>query len=135
MNLFISHASEDKDGIARPLADELLERGYEVWYDEYSLKLGDSLNEEIEKGLASCDFGIVIFSPNFFAKNWTKKELSGLIAKEMTSGKKFILPVWHQITKDQLITRAPSLLDKIGVDTKLGLDFVAERIVSAVSAR
>jgi hypothetical protein len=40
---FISHASEDKDGFVRPLAKELSRRGFRVWYDEFSLKVGDKL--------------------------------------------------------------------------------------------
>lgn len=72
MKIFISHASEDKDDIARPLAEELGEQGYEVWYDEYSLKIGDSLSQEIDRGLSSCDYGVVILSKSFFEKNGQK---------------------------------------------------------------
>ena len=42
-DLFICHASEDKEVVARPLAEYLREKGYRVWYDEFSLKIGDSL--------------------------------------------------------------------------------------------
>jgi hypothetical protein len=42
-DVFISHANEDKDDIARPLAEKLKALGLKVWFDEYSLKLGDSL--------------------------------------------------------------------------------------------
>jgi hypothetical protein len=51
-DVFISHASEDKDAVARPLAKELLRRGHSVWFDEYELVLGDSLRENIDRGLA-----------------------------------------------------------------------------------
>jgi histidyl-tRNA synthetase len=44
-DVFVSHASEDKDAIARPLAKELRSRGLRVWYDEFELKIGDSLSE------------------------------------------------------------------------------------------
>ena len=37
--VFISHASEDKTDLARPLADMLQAKGYKVWYDEYTLTL------------------------------------------------------------------------------------------------
>ncbi len=56
--LFISHASEDKDEVARPLAEELTRLGFRVWYDEYSLRLGDSLREKIDEGLANCTYGL-----------------------------------------------------------------------------
>src|SRR6185437_10444299 len=48
---FISHDSRDKDLIAGPLAHALSSRLCPVWYDEYSLKIGDSLRLSIEKGI------------------------------------------------------------------------------------
>ena len=69
-DVFISHAWEDKDAIARPLAEELRRRGFDVWYDEFSLKMGDSLRGSIDYGLANSRFGLVILSKNFFAKHW-----------------------------------------------------------------
>ena len=49
-DVFISHASEDKDTVVRPLANALLQRGLKVWYDEFELKIGDSLRRKIDKG-------------------------------------------------------------------------------------
>lgn len=66
---FISHASEDKDDLVRPLAEELIKNGLSIWYDEFKLKVGDSLRRSIDAGLARSKFGIVILSPSFFAKN------------------------------------------------------------------
>jgi len=62
-DLFISHASEDKDDVARPLADKFIELGLKVWYDEYTLTVGDSLRRSIDRGLAGCRYGLVILSP------------------------------------------------------------------------
>jgi hypothetical protein len=56
--IFISHASEDKHDFVRPLAHALKSRGLRVWYDEFSLKLGDSLRRSIDKGLAECSAGV-----------------------------------------------------------------------------
>ena len=52
-DVFISHASEDKDEIVRPLANALRSEGLEVWYDEFSLRIGDSLRRKIDHGLAT----------------------------------------------------------------------------------
>lgn len=76
-DVFISHASEDKDAIARPLAEELRRRGLRVWYDEFVLEVGDSLSEKIDEGLAASHHGVVVLSPKFFEKDWSKKELAG----------------------------------------------------------
>lgn len=67
-DVFISHAWEDKAAVARPLADALVTRGYEVWYDEFTLKLGDSLRAKIDEGLRSARFAVVILSPSFITK-------------------------------------------------------------------
>lgn len=115
---FISHASEDKNEIARPLAEALVASGFKVWFDEMELKVGDSLRRSIDRGLTHSRFGIVVFSPAFFAKNWPQYELDGLVAREMTGGK-VILPLWHRVTKDEVMRYSPSLADKLALNTAM----------------
>src|SRR5262245_4502913 len=98
-NVFISHASEDKIALAIPLAEALRRAGLSVWLDGQELRLGDSLREKIDEGLANSQFGVVILSPRFFAKEATRKELGGLSAIEDAVGRKVILPIWYQIDK------------------------------------
>ena len=86
-DFFISHASEDKESIARPLADDLVRRGFSVWYDDFSLTVGDSLNQSIDSGLTNSRFGIVILSKSFFVKHWPRKELDALASKEVEGTK------------------------------------------------
>ena len=117
-DLFISHASEDKESFVKPLADALIERGVSVWYDEYSLPIGDSLRESIDKGLHEARYGLVVLSKKFFEGNWTKYELNGLVAKEMT-GKKLVLPIWHHITADGIMEFSPTLADKVALNSAL----------------
>jgi hypothetical protein len=83
---FISHAWEDKESFVRPLAHALTALGAAVWYDEFSLKLGDSLSASIDRGLASSRYGIVVLSKAFIAKRWPQRELQGLVAREMEGG-------------------------------------------------
>jgi hypothetical protein len=80
---FVSHASEDKAEIVLPLTNELRKFGLRVWLDKFELRVGDSLREKIDEGLAESRFGVVILSPAFFSKKWPKKELNGLFAKEV----------------------------------------------------
>lgn len=117
-DLFISHASEDKDEFVRPLADELTRIGVKVWYDEFTLKVGDSLRRSIDKGLSNARFGVVVLSSSFIQKNWTQYELDGLVAREM-EGVKVILPIWHKITKSELIKYSPTLADKVALNSSL----------------
>ncbi|MBA3562437.1 MAG: TIR domain-containing protein [Gammaproteobacteria bacterium] len=115
---FISHASEDKEKFVRPLAEALRAEEFDVWYDEFSLTVGDSLRRSIDQGLASSRYGIVVLSSAFFEKNWPQYELDGLVAKEM-SGQKVILPIWHKVTKDQVLAYSPSLADKVAINSSL----------------
>jgi HEAT repeat protein len=128
---FISHASDDKAAVARPIALELERRGLRVWFDEFSLTVGDSLRRSVDYGLANSRFGVVIFSPSFFQKAWPQRELDGLLAKETTS-EKVILPVWHKIDRDEIEAYSPMLAERIGVSTSIGIAQVADALCRAI---
>jgi hypothetical protein len=115
-DVFISHASEDKDEVVRPLAHALKSAGLKVWYDEFELKIGDSLRRKIDKGLATSRFGVVVLSKDFLGKGWTNYELDGLVTRT-TTGEQILLPVWHNITKKEVIDYSPSLADKLARST------------------
>ncbi len=115
-DVFISHASEDKESFVRPLAIALSSLGASVWYDEFSLRLGDSLARSIDKGIANSRFGIVVLSPAFLAKPWPEYELRGLVAREIEEDR-VILPVWHGVTRSQVLAFSPSLADKVALET------------------
>ena len=116
-DVFISHATEDKESLVRPLAFALAQHGFKVWYDEFELKLGDSLSKSIDYGLASSAYGIVILSKAFFSKNWPRYELEGLIARQMV-GEKVVLPVWHGVSRDDILQYSPPLADRLALDSK-----------------
>jgi len=59
---FISHATEDKEKLVKPLAMALRKRGFRIWYDQFEMRVGDSLRQSIDRGLASSRFGIVVLS-------------------------------------------------------------------------
>src|SRR5262249_22303717 len=113
-DVFISHASEDKDAVARPLRDLLEEQGLRVWLDETQLKLGDSLREKIDEGLSQSAYGVVILSPAFFAKQWPQRELNGLVALE-PAAQKTILPIWHEVGQSDVARYSPLLADRKAV--------------------
>lgn len=115
-DVFISHASEDKDEVVRPLAHALKMQGLRVWYDEFEMKIGDSLRRKIDKGLANSKFGIVVLSKDFIKKGWTNYELDGIITKSV-SGEQVVLPIWHNLTKKEVLDFSPSLADKLARNT------------------
>ena len=117
-DFFISHASEDKDSFVRGLAEELQIRGARVWYDEFTLQVGDSLRRHIDKGLKNSRFGVVVLSKHFFMKEWAQKELDGLSSLEVSDDTR-ILPIWHEISKDEIVRHSPMLSYKFALDTSL----------------
>lgn len=131
-DVFISHASEDKDGIVRPLAHALNDGGLKVWYDEFELRIGDSLRRKIDSGLANSRFGVVVLSRSFFSKGWTNYELDGLVTRSV-SGEQILLPIWHEITKQELIKYSPSLADKVARSTGTHtIDEIAKEIIDVI---
>jgi hypothetical protein len=131
-DVFISHASEDKDTVVRPLAHSLSAGGLKVWYDEFELRLGDSLRRKIDLGLAKSRFGVVVLSRAFFGKGWTNYELDGLVTRSV-SGEQVLLPIWHDITKKELIDYSPSLADKVARSTATHtVDEIAKEIIDVI---
>lgn len=128
-DVFISHASEDKDDVARPLAEALRENGLSVWYDEFELRIGDSLRRKIDKGIANSNFGVIVISRDFISKGWTNYELDGLITRAV-NGEQTMLPIWHNITKREVINYSPSLADKLARSTT---DFTVEEIADEIA--
>jgi hypothetical protein len=116
-DVFISHASEDKESLVRPLAVALAQHGFKVWYDEFELKIGDSLSKSIDHGLANSSYGIVVLSRAFFSKNWPQYELEGLTARQMV-GEKVVLPIWHGVTREDILRYSPSLADRLAIDSR-----------------
>lgn len=130
--LFLSHASEDKAAVARPLYEALTRAGVQVWFDEAVLRLGDSLRRKIDDGLARCRFGIVILSPSFFAKEWPQRELDGLVARETSSGEKAILPIWHDLDDAAVLRYSPPLADRLAGRSSDGVDALVAKILEAI---
>lgn len=130
-DIFISHASEDKEAIAKPIALALTRCGLRVWFDEQQLRIGDSLRRKIDEGLAESQFGVVILSQKFFAKEWAQKELDALISREEDDNK-VILPIWHGISRTEVASYSPLLAAKLAIQTSTGIDKVVEAILRAI---
>lgn len=127
-DVFVSHASEDKEPFVKQLADRLAIEGIAVWYDEFALTVGDSLRRSIDKGLSKSRYGIVVLSPRFFAKEWPQKELDGLVARER-GGEKVILPIWLDLDHSEVVAHSPMLADRVAAQANEGLDKVTAKLV------
>lgn len=131
-DVFISHASEDKASVARPLAFELLKRGYSVFLDELVIRLGDSLSKSINQGLLESRYCILILSKAFLTKNWTIAELNSIYSIQINLHQKKILPIWHNITFDDIRKNTPLLADLYAINTEIGISMIADKIVEAI---
>lgn len=130
---FISHDSRDKESVASPLALQLQKFVCPVWYDEYSLKIGGSLREQIEKGLKECRKCILILTPNYLSnEGWGKKEFDSIFTRELIENRKVILPVWHGVSKKEIYEYSPALADRVAVNWAEGVEKVASKLKHAV---
>ena len=132
-DVFVSHASEDKENFARPLAIALQSRGLKVWFDENTLKVGDSLRRSIDKGLSRSRYGIVVISKAFLSKEWPQRELDGLVAREEDGGK-VVLPVWHDISAAEVRRCSPTLADRLAIPSSRGIESVVNELLQVINA-
>ena len=61
-DIFISHASEDKDEIATPLYNRLKKLGLKIWYDIHEIQYSDNVISKISYGLENTSYFIIILS-------------------------------------------------------------------------
>jgi len=122
-------------GVSFPLTHSALalqSLGVSVWYDEFSLRLGDSLSRSIDRGLADSSYGLVVISPAFICKPWPEYELRGLVAREIAEDR-IILPIWHGVARNDVLTFSPPLCDKVALSTvRLGAEDVAIQVLREV---
>jgi len=126
-DVFVCHASEDKEDFVDSFAHRLKDSGLLVWYDAFSLKLGDSLRRKIDEGLANSKYGVVVLSKYFFSKEWPQNELDGLMSREI-AGTKVILPVWHKITAEEVRSNSPILAGRVAAKSEDGLEKVVLKV-------
>lgn len=132
-DVFISHASEDKEPFVRELANKLKENRVEVWYDEFSLKVGNSLRRSIDLGLSKSRYGIVVLSPHFFKRQWANWELDGLVARQNAHESELILPIWYNVGRSEILEYSPSLADKVAIQASVGIVQVVDKILEVIN--
>lgn len=105
-----------------------------MWLDKTEIRIGDSLRRKIDQGIRSSRFGVVILSPSFFAKGWTNHELDGLVTRTV-AGEQSMLPIWHDVTAENVRDYSPSLADKLALSTaETSIEEIAQQIADAIAA-
>ncbi len=132
-DIFISHSSEDKNDFVRPLANYLRSQRIRIWYDEFTIGIGDSLREKIDEGIRESKYGLVILSKSFIEKEWTRKELNGLFSKEIYTKEDILLPIWLDITPKEIFDYSPILSDKLSLlATKEEIKEIGDKIIERI---
>jgi hypothetical protein len=132
---FISHDSRDKESIAKPLALELQKLQCPVWYDEFSLTVGESLRYSIEKGLRECRKCIFVVTPNFLSNGgWAKREYDSIFTRELVERQNVILPVWNDVTSQAVYEYSPILADRKAAQWTDGTEQVARQLLRGIGA-
>jgi hypothetical protein len=129
---FICHASEDKESVADPLFEALRTHGLNIWYDEFSLRIGDSLSGKIDEGLTQSNYAIIIVSKKFFEKNWPQHEYHAIYNKQVNSNKRIILPVWHDVSREEVEKHSVLLADIVAQKTSNGIETVATNLYKVI---
>ena len=128
-DVFISHASEDKEDFVDDLYKALKNAGMEVWYDTNELQIGDSIRRAIDLGLSKSRYGVVVLSPAFFSKEWTRYELDGIAAIDHDA----ILPIWHNVTRGDVLKFSPTLADRFALSSSIhNVSVMAHQIAAKV---
>lgn len=124
--IFISHSSKDKSFVRR-LAEDLRNLGVPVWFDEWELKVGDSLNFKIEEGIKDSSWLAVVISSNSINSKWVQKELNAAFSKELQRNNVFILPILMEDCEVPLF-----LKDKVFADFRKSYEKGFEALIKSL---
>jgi hypothetical protein len=131
-DVFVSYASEDRETIARPLAEALRARGFSVWFDDYAIGAGDNLKQAITAGVRNARYGVIIISRSYLAKDWPRLEMVTLWMHEGRVNRSVVLPVLHGISIEEVVAIDAAFEDRAMPSTDRGLDYVVDRISAVV---
>ena len=130
-DVFITHARDDTDAVARPLAAALERHGLGVWIDGQALAPGDSVRGRVDAGLARSGWGVLVISPHFLRMDWPQAELDGLLARE-PGAERLVIPVWHGVTAAEVARRSPLFAARLAVCTDEGIEAACESIAAVI---
>jgi hypothetical protein len=131
-SVFISHASEDKDLLAEPIARHLSEMGCLPWLDKEQLVAGDSLTSRIGSALRDCNYAVLVVTHSFLQKSWPRQELRVLLARELNERRSIVIPVLHGVNATDLIDEFQLLLDRLWITSNGNILEVTKQINAAL---
>jgi hypothetical protein len=112
-HFFLSHSSNDKAEIVKPVGENLLKLGKTIWLDEAEIIPGDDLSGKISIGLTTSDLVVTFISKSFIAKKWTMVELNSILSIEISTGSIRLIPILIDITEQELQQSLPLIASKV----------------------
>jgi hypothetical protein len=97
--VFISHRKVD-DAEALRLAEDLKKVGHDVWLDEWTIDIGDSLIERMQEGLQDSAYLVLCYSGAGVLSPWISREWMSALARQLNGCNVKILPV--MLTGDEI---------------------------------
>ncbi len=133
---FICHAYEDKDSLVKELVEALRNTRIKVWYDDLSIQIGDNIRQKIDEGISCSRHGVVILSPHFLKKKkWTEHELDGLFVNEDPNGERKIIPIWYDVTIEELMKYSPSIAMRMPIKFDIGIPKIVDELRAILRRR
>jgi hypothetical protein len=124
--VFIAHSSQDKAFVRRLVVDISL-RGVRVWFDEWEIKVGESITRKISEGIDASGWLTVVFSEASVRSEWVTRELGAGLMRELEEKSVFVLPIRIDDAP------APALLrDKRYADFRIDYDRGLEELLRTV---
>jgi hypothetical protein len=130
-DVFLSHASKDKQGYVEPLASALKQREVTFWLDSDEIGWGDNVTTKINEGLRNSRYAVVCLSANFLERPWPENELSAVLALQNTDGRKRVLPLILN-SKEQVLQHYPLIAGLAFREFSAGPLVLADELASLV---
>lgn len=132
-DVFLSHSSLDKEEYVSELSNKLTNKGLKVFEDEKVFEIGQSQTQMMNMGILNSRFVVVFLSRNFIESGWSKYEFISFLNREINEDNIIILPIWHEISIEEVREYNPYLVDKHALSTsKFSIDEMTEKIYTVV---
>lgn len=132
-DLFISHASADKEQYILPLSKALTTYGVSFWLDSNEIGWGDNIPMKINEGLRNTRYALLCLSNNYLERPWPETEMSAVLAIQNNDGGKRVLPLILN-SKETIFQKYPILSSLAYRDFSSGADRLAQELSTLVGA-
>jgi hypothetical protein len=133
--VFLCHASKDKEAIVKPLYTSLFGMGVSAWYDNADIQWGDRITKKISEGLSKSKFVMVIITENFFDSKFAQGEFESVLNSDLTHGERRLLPLLAGTPdfRQRVMTENPLIRDRLYKVWENNPDEIAEAFYDLIT--